>query len=505
MGQFIELIQTSIADVLGSWMYLLPEISLTFFFLVAIFADLFFSKKIKNIVPIVALTGLSISLIEVADQFLLVHSEPVFLFSKMLKLDHTAIWYKILILFSGIIVALFSLRDFKLRNTEKGGSEYFSLVLIVTIGLNFMIMAQNLLMIYLSVEFVSVCSYVLSAYLTGHKRSEESGMKYALFGAVGSAVMLYGMSLLYGFTGTLSLTDPAFYTGLSTVSHTAAAIALLLTMAGLFFKISAFPMHVWVPDVYEGAPTPITTFLSVGPKAAGIALLINFVLALNNTGNTVGSTFLYSTEAFVAIIAIITMCIGNFSALWQNNVKRLMSYSAIGQSGFILMGIAAYSMTGQKAILFFLFVYAFANIGAFLVIGYFSNIFHSEELDDYKGMGMKYPLVAACMVVFLISLTGLPPTAGFVGKLLIFSSAVEAYTIGGNTLLLIMVIFGVINTVVSLFYYLKIPLNLYLRKPKTEITLDKGNTLYSAIIVLLAVLTIILGIFPHKLMELMNL
>lgn len=210
-------------------------------------------------------------------------------------------------------------------------------------------------------------------------------------------------------------------------------------------------MHVWVPDVYEGAPTPITTFLSVGPKAAGIALLINFVLALNNTGNNTGSVFLYSTEVFMAIVAIVTMCIGNFSALWQNNVKRLMAYSAIGQSGFILMGIAAYSLTGQKAILYFLFVYAFANIGAFLVIGYFSNVFHSEELDDYKGMGMKYPVVAACMVVFMVSLTGLPPTAGFVGKFLILSSAVEAYTIGGNVLLLIMVIFGVINTVVSLF------------------------------------------------------
>ncbi|AFD05752.1 NADH-quinone oxidoreductase subunit N [Solitalea canadensis] len=505
MEQFIEHIQTSIADVLGSWMYLLPEISLTIFFLTAIFGDLFFSKKIKNIVPIITLSGLAVALIEVIDQFLLVHSEPVMLFSQMLRLDHTAIWYKLLILFSGIIVVLFSLRDFKLRNTEKGSSEYFSLVLVVTIGLNFMIMAQNLLMIYLSVEFVSVCSYVLAASLTGHKRSEESGMKYALFGAVGSAVMLYGMSLLYGFTGTLSLLDPAFYVGLSSMNFMVAAIALLLTIAGLFFKISAFPMHVWVPDVYEGAPTPITTFLSVGPKAAGIALLINFVLALNNTGNNTGSVFLYSTEVFMAIVAIVTMCIGNFSALWQNNVKRLMAYSAIGQSGFILMGIAAYSLTGQKAILYFLFVYAFANIGAFLVIGYFSNVFHSEELDDYKGMGMKYPVVAACMVVFMVSLTGLPPTAGFVGKFLILSSAVEAYTIGGNVLLLIMVIFGVINTVVSLFYYLKIPLNLYLRKPKTEIALDKGNILYSVIIVFLAIITIILGIFPHKLMELMNL
>ncbi|UKJ08895.1 NADH-quinone oxidoreductase subunit N [Solitalea lacus] len=503
MKNFVDIIQASVNDIMGSWIFLLPEISLALVFIIMIFVDLFWSKKTKNIVAIVAISGLSIVILETLDQFLLIRSFPVQLFSGMIKLDPAAIWYKLLIQLSGLLLMLFSLRDFQLRNTEKGGSEYFSLMLVVTLGLNFMVMAQNLLMIYLSVEFVSVCSYVLAAYLTGNKRSEEAGMKYALFGAVASAIMLYGMSLLYGFTGTLSIYDSSFYSGLSSVHFASALIAILLTVAGLFFKISAYPMQVWVPDVYEGAPTPVTAFLSVAPKVAGIALLITFVISLNSSPAS-GSIFHLSAENFLAVIAIITMSLGNFSALWQNNVKRLMAYSAIGHSGFILMGVAAYSMTGQKAILFFLFVYAIANIGAFLSIGYFSNVFHSEELDDYKGMGIKYPLVSAAMVVFLISLTGLPPTAGFVGKFFIFSAAVEAYLLGGNKLLLIMVIFGVVNTVVALFYYLKIPLNLYLRKSKTEISLDKGNLFYSVLIIMLAVLTVFLGIFPNKLMGMMN-
>ncbi|MCO4293983.1 NADH-quinone oxidoreductase subunit N [Solitalea sp. MAHUQ-68] len=504
MENFVGIIQSSINDTLGSWIYLLPEISLAFIFILMIVADLFWAKRIKNLVAIIAVSGLFITILETLDQFLLIHSSAIPLFGGMIKLSVSSVWYKLLIELSGLLVMLFSLRDFQLRNTEKGGSEYFSLVLVVTIGLNFMVMAQNLLMIYLSVEFVSVCSYILAAYLTGNKRSEESGMKYALFGAVASAVMLYGMSLLYGFTGTLDITSSAFYNGLASISLMSASVALLLTLAGLFFKISAFPMQVWVPDVYEGAPTPITAFLSVAPKVAGIALLITFITAVNSTNTTTGSVFLASTESLLAVVAIVTMTIGNFSALWQTNVKRLMAYSAIGHSGFILMGVAAYSMTGQKAILFFLFVYALANIGAFLVIGYFSNVFHSEELEDYKGMGMKYPLISVAMVIFLVSLTGLPPTAGFVGKFFIFSAAVEAYMIGGNVLLLIMVIFGVVNTVVSLFYYFKIPLNLYLRKAKTEISLEKGNLLFSVIIIFLALFTLFLGIFPSKLMGLMN-
>ncbi|POY35135.1 NADH-quinone oxidoreductase subunit N [Solitalea longa] len=504
MKNFVEIIQSSINDTLGSWIYLLPEISLAFIFILMIIADLFWAKRIKNLVAIIAVSGLFIVFLEVIDQFILIPPQGVVLFSAMIKLSTAAIWYKVLITISGLLVLLFSLRDFQLRNTEKGGSEYYSLVLVVTLGLNFMVMAQNLLMIYLSIEFVSVCSYILAAYLTGNKRSEESGMKYALFGAVASAVMLYGMSLLYGFTGTLDITNQAFYNGLASINLMSASVALLLTLAGLFFKISAFPMQVWVPDVYEGAPTPITAFLSVAPKVAGIALLITFIRAVNSGGSPSGSVFLASTENLLAALAIITMTIGNFSALWQTNVKRLMAYSAIGHSGFILMGVAAYSMTGQKAILFFLFVYALANIGAFLVIGYFSNVFHSEELEDYKGMGMKYPLVSVAMVIFLVSLTGLPPTAGFVGKFFIFSAAIEAYMLGGNVLLLIMVVFGVVNTVVSLFYYFKIPLNLYLRKAKTEISLDKGNLLFSVIIIVLALFTLFLGVFPNKLIGLIN-
>jgi NADH-quinone oxidoreductase subunit N len=362
-----------------------------------------------------------------------------------------------------------------------------------------MAMATNLLMIYLSVEFVSVCSYIMAAFLTGSQRSEESGMKYALFGAVASAVMLYGISLLYGFTGTLDVLSIEFLEGLSHVNILSSAVAVLFTLAGLAFKVSMFPMHGWVPDVYEGAPTPVTAFLSVAPKAAGFALLLRFVSALSSEFS------LLSLENSIAVLAIVTMTLGNFAALWQSNIKRLMSYSAIGQSGFLLMGIAAYSITGQTAILFYLIAYTIANLGAFLVIGYFSNTFHSEELEDYKGMGIKYPVASACMVVFLVSLIGIPPAAGFLAKFFIFSATAESYLLSKNILLLIMLVAAVINTVVSLFYYFKIPQNLYLRKSKTDITLDKGNILFLVIIITLAAVTLVLGLFPNKVIGMIGL
>ncbi|SMO65329.1 NADH-quinone oxidoreductase subunit N [Solitalea koreensis] len=499
MEQFFDLIRASVANSLNSLWYILPEFILAAGFVLMIIADVFWGKRYKNIAPILALIVLAFTLVFVLDQFVLISESPKDLFSGMIKLDRLSAWFKLLFNFSSVIIVLFSFRDFQLRNNEKGWGEYYALLIAINLGMHFMAMSGNLLMIYLSVEFVSVCSYIMAAFLTGSQRSEESGMKYALFGAVASAVMLYGMSLLYGFTGTLDVFNDTFFVGLASAGILSATVAVLMTLAGLAFKVSMFPMHAWVPDVYEGAPTPVTAFLSVAPKAAGFALLLRFIASLSTEFSVL------SLENGIAVLAIITMTLGNFAALWQTNIKRLMAYSAIGQSGFLLMGIAAYSLTGQASILFYLFAYAIANLGVFLVIGYFSNTFHSEEIDDYKGMGMKYPVASACMVVFLVSLVGIPPTAGFLSKFFIFSATAESYVLGGNIMLLIMLVAAVINTVVSLFYYFKIPQHLYLRKAKTEIVLDKGNLLFLVIIIVMALLTLFLGVFPNELMGMMQL
>lgn len=505
MEYYQTYIQKQIEDLLLGLPYFAPEILLSLLFIIVIITDLVSGKRFRNVVPGITIFGLILSGVLSLQQLPTAHEE-MHLFSGMLLLDTKAVLFKILFTIISLLIVIFSIVDFQIRNNEKGWGEYFVLIIGAQLAMHLMAMSSNLLMVFLSVEMLSICSYILVAYVSRDKEVSEAGMKYILFGAATSAIMLFGISLLYGFTGTLNLFGDNFLGELSNVPVAASTLAILFVFGGLAFKLSMVPFHLWVPDAYQGAATPITAFLSTAAKAAGFALLIRFI-----------STFTYSMpnytmvwpnfdwETLLIILSILTMTVGNFGALWQDNIKRMLAYSSIGHTGFLLMGVITFSISGEAAILFYLLVYSIANIGAFLAVGVYNSAFSVSLISEYKGLGPKMPWVSAAMVVFLISLVGLPPTAGFVGKFFVFSSAFEAYTIGKHPLIIWLMVAGVLNTVVSLYYYFKVPLNLYLRKPDRDMRPGSKLIYIQIILVVLAIATILIGIFPGKVMNFIEL
>jgi NADH-quinone oxidoreductase subunit N len=333
------------------------------------------------------------------------------------------------------------------------------------------------------------------AYKSEQGFSAGAGLKYVLFGAASSAVMLYGISLLYAFTGFTDVFAAPFVEGLAKVNPLSVSFALVLFFAGLGFKLSFVPMHFWVPDVYQGAATPVTAWLSTLPKIAAFALLVNLIKPFIFTGTWTGFDF----RLFLSVIGLVTMIAGNFAAVMQKNIKRMLAYSSIGHTGFALMAVVCFSEDGVKALIFYLAVYAVANIGALMLASYFTNITGAENVDDYKGLGFKLPAASVCFVIILISLTGLPITAGFIGKVLIFQSAYQVYQQDHNILFMLLMGTGALTTVVALFYYIKIPLYLFLRKADDnhEYVVTSQSLLVAAFII--SFLLVFIGVFPDYL------
>jgi len=487
MKELLPHIEKGVQEVLGSLGLFLPELLLGGLFLVLILNDLVLGKRYKNSSPLIAFLGILLITGLTLTQF--EHADTVF-FGGMLHLTTFALLLKVLFGVGMLFVIAFSVRDFPIRHNEKGWGEFFSLLAAVLLGLNLMAMAGNLLMVLLSIEMVSICSYILVGYTTRERLPAESAMKYVLFGAVCSAVMLYGISLLYGLTGSLQLNGD-FAARLADADTLAVGLAVFATLAGFGFKLSMFPLHFWVPDVYEGSTNSVLAFLSTLPKAAGAGILIQFMHA----------SYGFDWAVWLAVLSIITMTLGNFQALWQDNLKRMLGYSSIGHSGFLLMGLAAFSQTGEKAVFYYLVIYTLANIGAFVIIGLLASILHSENVNSYKGLGFKMPVVSVCFVILLMSLIGIPPAGGFVAKFLVFSAAYEAFTVNGSALFILMLIAGAVNTVVALFYYLKIPLQLFLRKSEGIVVMARQQLLLKALIVTLSILTIFLGVFPELILR----
>lgn len=325
--------------------------------------------------------------------------------------------------------------------------EYYSLFLFMTFGLILMASSANLLMIFLAIEFVSILSYLLTGYLKHNAASKEASVKYLLFGSAASGMMLYGMSLLFGASGSLELA--VIQQNLSSPSFYAVGFAgALLFLVGVGFKVSMAPFHLWAPDVYEGAPTPVTAFLTVGPKALGFAVLMRLLMMIYPW---LGERW----TILISALAAVTMTLGNVTAVSQGNIKRLLAYSSIAQAGYILMGIAAVNQTGMTAVLIYLLAYAFTNLGAFCVVIMVSNHLDSDSLDAYRGLSKRSPLYAAALTAFLLSLAGLPPLAGFIGKFFVFSAAIEA---GLYTLAVI----AALNSAVAGYYYFRIVRMMYL-------------------------------------------
>lgn len=497
MNDFVQYISLSINDTIRSISFFYPEVIIVIGFITVILADLLFSRRFPQL-PF-QLTVLILTVTVVAD-FNMLGQTPVQLFGGMILLDHLAVLFKIIFSFVSILFVLFIRYHKPLQESSKGTGDLFSILLAVQLGLNLMVMSQNLLMIYLSLEMVSVGSYLMVGYLSQSPKQSEAAMKYALFGAVCSAFMLYGMSLLYAFTGTLEIYSPQFVSFLSTTPFHSWGIGLIMLLIGIAFKLSLVPFHFWAPDVYEGAPTPVTAFLSTAPKIAGFGLLIRVLAPFQPLGLSGIDNSLFSLTNVMAVMAIFSMIVGNFGAIGQNNVKRMLAYSSIGHTGFMLMALFIFSASGFKALIFYMVIYSIMNMAAFMIVDEIEEKTGKENIDEYKGIGKDLKVLMIAMVVVLVSLTGLPPTAGFTAKFLVFSSAIEAYNLSGSDLLMAMIITGAVSTVVSLFYYFKIPLNAFLRTGETTVAVVR-NSPKTYISLFLVFLLLFFIVFPGMIQQ----
>lgn len=369
-------------------------------------------------------------------------------------------------------------------------SEYYALLLAVILGANFLVMSENLLVLFLSLELVSISSYVLTGF-SFEKKSSEGSLKYFLFGSVASAVMLYGFTIMYGLFGTLNYPD---FQLPSVDSSQLYFIAAVLSLAGFLYKIAAAPLHPWAPDVYQAAPMPIVAFFSVVPKLAGVGILLKF--------SQLTRLPITDLKLMLAGVAILTLTVGNFAALWQKNVKRLMAYSSIGQSGFLLVGIVSGSTQSAEFLLFYSTVYLILTFLIFFYVQKF-EMAGATTIADYAGIGRTYAFAGVMMLIGFIALTGLPPTAGFTGKLFLFSALWESYTTSDEGILLALLIFGLLNTVVSLFYYLRIPYFTFIQKGET--TPAQNNLTFENLLCLILVLAVLVLFFsPGLLMGWIN-
>lgn len=390
------------------------------------------------------------------------------LFSGMIVLDSFAVFFKVFSLLCLVLILLFSQYSMEVKRTVSRLSEYYALLVAMTLGMFLMASASHLLMMVLAMELTSLSAYVLAGYTKEAHDSSEASLKYILYGALASGLLLYGISLLYGLTGTLQYTTINHVLAVEPIARVPFALVFVLMLAGFGYKISAVPFHSWTPDVYEGAPITITTFLAVASKAAGFALLMRFlgVVFVNPIASLESGTSVplhtIDWQFLLAILSALTMTVGNLVALWQDNLKRLLAYSSIAHAGYMLIGVVAFTDKGFSAVLLYFVMYLFMNMGAFLVVMLVANKTGSEDITTYKGLSSRSPYLATAMAVFLISLTGLPPTAGFIGKFYVFAAALDAQWFW-------LALLGVLNSVVSLYYYARILRNMYLRDPEQSL------------------------------------
>ena len=408
----------------------------------------------------------------------------------------------------GLVVGLSMSASF----TEEWG-EYFALLFWATVGMMLLTASEELVTLFLTLETMTICLYLSTALEKTRQRSAEAGLKYFVYGSVSSALFLFGLSLIYGMTGTThldaiqKLLRTPGTTGLA--GNMAGAIAILLLMVGFGFKIAAVPFHQWAPDAYEGAPAPVAAWIATGSKLASfVALMKVFLHALLPWSNPSTSVVGPGWIGIVAVIAAVTMTYGNFAALAQRNLKRMLAYSSIAHAGYILVGVAAVSVsyhesTAAAAVLYYLIVYAFANVGAFAAAAWLVRDKNSDNIEDLNGLGFQEPLLAVCILVLMLSLIGIPPLAGFFGKLYVFMEALNQPATDQPISLMWLVALGLFNSVVSAFYYVRVLKAMFLRPPG-EKRLAPASRAIAVPIVLGTIVVVIFGIMPDSLMSVMQ-
>ena len=462
--------------------FIQPEIILIIAAILVLMLDFIF--KSKRLLAYFSLFSLFSALLVLGQGALSANS----LFSGMLVSDPLALFLRILAVFITAMVILLSIDYQEIGPGMR--SEFYSLLLMAASAMMFLSGANNLLMIYMGIEFISLISYVLAAYWKGNLKSSEAGLKYFLFGTACSITMLYGMSIIYGLTGTLDLPQMNQALFNNQFSPVVIFIAILMVSVGLAFKVAMAPFHFWCPDVYEGAPTPVTAFFSVGPKLLGFAVLLRFMLG--------GSVLFYQHWMhLLGILAIATMVVGNLTALAQTNIKRLLAYSSIAHAGYALIGLVVNPTAGYISLFIYLSTYIVMNLGAFAVVIAVSNQTKSDEIKDYAGLSVHSPYLAAFLGLFLISLAGIPPLAGFIGKFYIFSSALKEGFI-------YLAIAAVINSVIAAYYYFNIIRVMYLVSPSASAVKIKPSPALNLALVLSLLLVLGIGLYPKPVIDLVS-
>lgn len=477
-----------------------PEIALSILLVVIVLFDLIFDKR-KNLLPFISIIGLLITAYFVVEQF----SMNNFAFRYditsvgMLSVDSFAAFFKMIVILSTIFIILFSVASSEIITIRDRHGEYYTLIMGMVLGMFLVSGASDLILIYLSIELLSLSSYILAGFLKTVERSSEASLKYMIYGSVASGIMLFGISILYGLLGTTNLYEMNALLQNANVGGFTFIFAGIMVLGGIGFKVSIAPFHFWTPDVYEGAPIAITAYLSVASKAAGFALLVRFIKvtffqSLSSDGSWVMLGIIDWQRILVAL-AILTMTLGNFAALWQDNIKRMLAYSSIAHAGYLLLAVAIFSNDGIIAVIVYFAIYLFMNLGAFFVVMLIANKIGSEEMDDYKGMGSSTGFLGVALSIFLLSLAGLPPTGGFIAKLYIFIALINADMI-------VVAFITLLNTVVAYYYYVRVLKNLYL--VRTETSREKIQVSFSNVIIVLLLLipVFVFGIYFTPIVDL---
>jgi NADH-quinone oxidoreductase subunit N len=457
--------------------HILPEIVLTVFGIAVILIDSFSSKAHRHRTGILALVGI---LVTALSTLFLVNEEGSYIFG-MTTVDDFGLFFRFTFLIIGALTILASMSYLKREQLVSG--EYFSLILFAVIGMNLMATSNELIMIFLGLETLSISSYILLGVMRTDLKSNESALKYFLLGSFSSAFLLYGIALAYGITRTTNLELIGREIARGNLSLPVVYLCAGLMLVGFGFKIAIAPFHVWTPDVYEGAPTPITAFMSVGPKAAGFAVLFRvFFVAFPAVANK----WLFATW----ILAALTMCVGNLAAIVQSNIKRLLAYSSIAHAGYILVAFVSGSAEGEAAALFYLLAYALMNIGAFAIVTIVSGKGDQRvQVDDFAGIGTTHPILAASLSILLLSLAGIPLTAGFTGKFFIFRAALGSHLVW-------LTIIGVLNSAISVYYYLRVIVSMYMKEPVENAPMTSLSPSMTSVLVISVFGVLLLGVFP---------
>ncbi len=473
---------------------LAPELTLTVLGLALLSLDMVVPRDRKRVVGWAGIAGLLAALLVTLLPSVGLFGRPRLVFFETYAVDPFAAFFKIVAIVSAVLVLLSAMEFFQGRATLYEGDIYVLIVFMV-LGLVLMAAAADLILLFLAIEFVSLISYVLAGSLKADRESNEAGIKYFFYGAAASAIMLYGFSYLYGAGRTTNIYHLA--QRVATFPPAFLVVAVVFVLAGLGFKVSLVPFHQWTPDVYEGAPTPIPAFLSVGSKAAGFAALLRLFYVA------------FPPEAWVMVLAVIaafSMSIGNLVALSQRNIKRMLAYSSIAHAGYILIGVVALTRppvpdgsgiigSGIGAVLYYLLAYTFTNIGAFAVAIAIERTLKSDAIPDYAGLSQRAPFSAFAMAIFMLSLTGVPPTALFFGKFFLFAAAIQ------NGFLWLAVV-AILNSVVSLYYYAGVIWAMYLMAPPDGAGPVAEGSLTRALLAVTVAGTLVLGIFPNAFVQL---